>query len=141
MTFKNWGDNPFIVAFGMLASLATIVGALYAFNKYSSEESYKQPSVSPSPTFPITSSKSFGVHVIDDDNKQPLNHVKVTVLSSSAPDFDETDNSGYTYFPVPPNNSIVKLSLTKKGYQEQTFNVDVTTYVNRPKEFSLKKKY
>jgi hypothetical protein len=141
MTFRKWAENPFVIALGILASLGTLVTTLYAFRDNSSEEGHKILPVSPSSAPPTVSPKNLSIHVTDDDNKQSLEDVKVTVFSNGSPDSDKTDSNGYTYFPIPLNNPRVKLSLKKEGYQDQTFNIDVNTYADRPKEFSLKKKY
>jgi hypothetical protein len=141
MAFKKWTENPFVIAIAMLGSIAAIVATIVALKNDTSEKGYNNFAVSPSPTLPTVSPKTLDIHVIDDDNKQSLEDVKVTLFPNGSPELSVTDGNGYTYFPISLNNSKVKLSLKKEGYQDKMFIVDVTTYADRPKEFSLKKKY
>lgn len=131
MAWKNWGDNPYVVALGAFAALATILPLGYAL--YTKGTSPTTLSQSPD-------SAKFRLRVLDDQNK-PLSGVKVIISSSSPSDMGSTDTLGYIEFQVPLKSSQIKLSLSKDNYEQENYNnLDVETYINTTREFHLKKK-
>ncbi|NEP62123.1 MAG: carboxypeptidase regulatory-like domain-containing protein [Symploca sp. SIO2G7] len=143
MAWKNWGDNPFVVAIGMIAGLAAVaVLGITVYDRWDKQDSLApSTALSPSPVIsPVNDNITLRLRVID-NNKKGLGDVEVIISSSGPSDSDLTDTDGYVEFQVPLNSSQVRLTLLKDGYEPLTRNnIDLKAYAKATKEFTLKKK-
>jgi hypothetical protein len=140
MKSKDWTKNPFVIALGIIASLAAILGVIYTIQDHSKKKDPSTP-ISSSPVKPFTDNVILKFYVLDDD-KKPLDRVKASTVSSDSPLYsDDTDINGYVELPVPRKSIQVKLFFLKDGYEPANQNnIDVTAYAKITKVFYLKKK-
>ncbi|NER25047.1 MAG: hypothetical protein F6J96_30980 [Symploca sp. SIO1C2] len=76
MAWKNWGDNPFVIAIGMIAGLAAVAGlGITAHDRWVKQDSpapTPTTAVSPSPALPPVENITLRLRVIDNDKKGRL---------------------------------------------------------------------
>jgi hypothetical protein len=134
MAWKDWGNNPFVIAISLIAGIATIgLGILSFF-----------PAVKAPPPNPPVSTVSLGgkttlkLRVIDNDSKKAVRDVDVVISTSTETEI--TDDRGLATFPVPHDSSQATLTFSKDGYDPLVLKVlDLANY-NDVKTIRLKKK-